>query len=762
MSDQTDLLAEAFAHHQRGDLPHAAAFYQRILLVEPSHFDALHLLGVIASQTRDYPRAVALMSKALEVDSRNATAYFNRGSALQELQQFSAALGDYDRAIALNPEFAAAFSNRGVVLQALGRVGEALESCNKAVTLNPQFAEALFNRANALRELEQWDAALECYEAAIAVRSDYAEAHFNQGNLLSRLKRWQAALGSYERAVAARRNFAAAHANQGNVLAKLLRWEEALESFDKAITIRPDVAEAHHGRGNVLRALKRYDESLLSYDRAIAMQPDLAEAFSNRGLTLKELGQLDAALASCNRAIEIEPNLAGAYLNRGVIEKELNALDNALQSYDRAIELKEDYAEAFSNRGAVLNDLKRFEEAIASCNQAIAIDPQHADAFYNRGITQHELKQYEASIESFDRALAAKSVLRYVHGTRLLMKMQICDWREFEAEFADLSSRIERGEPVSPPFPLLALTGSARLHRRAAQIWIREECPEHLALPAIPRRDRREKIRIGYFSADFHAHATTHLMAELLETHDRSRFEITLFSFGPATNDPMRARLLDSGNAFLDVRDKSDEAIARIAREHCIDIAVDLKGFTKDSRTGIFARRAAPLQVNYLGYPGTMAADYIDYLIADPVLIPETSRQQYSEKVLMLPDSYQPNFANCNITAGIPSRAQLGLPREGFVYCCFKNNYKITPDIFDSWMRILKAVEASVLWLFEENRTAANNLRREAGRRGIDAGRLIFARRVPTEEHLARHHAADLFLDTLPYNAHTTRADAHR
>jgi predicted O-linked N-acetylglucosamine transferase (SPINDLY family) len=759
MSAYSERFAEAFAFHQSGDLTRAQALYEEILKVQPSHFDALHLLGVIAAQTRNPGRAVALVSRALEIDSRNAIAYFNRGSALQELGRLSAALSDYDQAIALNPGLVQAYANRGVILFELRRFQAALESCDKALQLDPSFAEAHFNRANALKGLELWDAALDGYDRAIAIRSNYAQAHFNRANLLRQLKRWEAAIDGYDKTIAIRGDFAGAHANRGNVLVQLKRWGEALASFDMAIAVRPEFADAHVGRGNALKGLKRLDESLSSYDRAIAIHPRLAEALSNRGLVLKELGRVEAALASCSSAIEIDPNLAGAYLNRGVVERELNRLESALENYDRAIDLKSDYAEAYSNRGLVLHELRRFEAALASFDHALAMEPDYADAHYNRGLTLRELKQFEASVESFDRAIETKSSSRYIDGIRLHTKMQICDWREIDSDLAQLTAALERGEPVSPPFPLLALSGSASLQRLGAQIWVREELSSSHILPAVPRA-RREKIRIGYFSADYHSHATSHLIAELLETHDRDRFDITLFSFGPETNDAMRMRLRAAGHEFFDVRDKSDEQIAQLARDRFIDIAVDLKGFTKDSRTGIFARRAAPLQVNYLGYPGTMAADFIDYLIADRTLIPEASRRHYAEKIVYLPDSYQPNDARRSTSDKEFTREELGLPRDGFVFCCFNNNYKITPGTFESWMNILKRVDGSVLWLFEDNPSAAGNLRREAVARGVGGERLLFGRRISTQDHLARHRAADLFLDTLPYNAHTTASDA--
>jgi predicted O-linked N-acetylglucosamine transferase (SPINDLY family) len=298
------------------------------------------------------------------------------------------------------------------------------------------------------------------------------------------------------------------------------------------------------------------------------------------------------------------------------------------------------------------------------------------------------------------------------------------------------------------------------LQRKSAEIWVNDRYPASRIFPPIAKRARQEKIRIAYYSADYHNHATAYLMAELFELHDRNRFELVAFSFGPHQKDDMSARVSSAFDRFVDVRDKSDAEVAQLSRDMEVDIAIDLKGFTADQRAGIFALRAAPIQVSFIGYPGTMGADYMDYLIADHTLIPEVSRQCYTEKIAYLPNSYQVNDRKRVIADKRYTREELGLPPTGFVYCCFNNNYKITPDTFEGWMRILKQVQGSVLWLLEDNPTAANNLRKEAEARGVGAQRLIFAPRMPLPEHLARHRAADLFMDTLPCNAHTTASDA--
>jgi predicted O-linked N-acetylglucosamine transferase (SPINDLY family) len=316
------------------------------------------------------------------------------------------------------------------------------------------------------------------------------------------------------------------------------------------------------------------------------------------------------------------------------------------------------------------------------------------------------------------------------------------------------------------PFPLLAYIDDPVLHKLAAEIWTRTKCPSSHTLGAIQARSKKTKIRIGYYSADYRNHPVTHLMAGIFELHDKSRFELTAFSFGPDSNDGMRQRVSAAFDRFIDAREMSDSAVARLSRELEIDIAIDLAGFTQNSRTGILAERCAPVQVNYLGYPGTMGAPYVDYIIADKRVVPEASQAFYSEKIAYLPDSYLPTShqaddVNWQDSGSVYTRAAFGLPDSGFVFCCFNNNYKITPTIFDCWMRLLERVEGSVLWLFEDNPVAAGNLRREAERRGMDKQRLAFAKRVPRlSEHLARYRFADLFLDTLPYNAHTTASDA--
>ena len=347
-----------------------------------------------------------------------------------------------------------------------------------------------------------------------------------------------------------------------------------------------------------------------------------------------------------------------------------------------------------------------------------------------------------------------------MHGHLLHTKMKICSWSDFELHLENITNKVSANQRVITPFPHLALTDSAILHKQSSVIFAQNKYPFNFALGPIPKRPKGNKIRIGYFSADFHNHATGHLMAELFELHDKSRFELIGFSFGPMANDEMRQRLEKPFDQFIEVGGKSDIEIAQLSRNLNVDIAVDLKGFTLESRTEIFSYKAAPIQVNFLGYPGTMGSDYIDYIIADSTLIPIQSQQFYSEKVAYLPNCYQPNDRKRTISDKKYSRRDFGLPDQGFVFCSFNNNYKILPATFDGWMRILKAVEGSVLWLLEDSAGVVANLKKQAMKQGVNEERLVFAKRITLSEHLARHAQADLFIDTFPCNAHTTASDA--
>jgi len=465
-------------------------------------------------------------------------------------------------------------------------------------------------------------------------------------------------------------------------------------------------------------------------------------------------------LESYDQAVNSNPLYADAYLNRGIVLKEVNQYEAALKSFDRVIEINPECAEAFSNRGIALQELALTELAILSYDRAIAIKPDFAEAYINRGNALRELKQFEAAVVNYEQAISLKSGLDYLFSMLLFARISLCDWTNYVSDVSKLISEIGQKEKSAPPFTLLPVISSLSLQRKATGIWVKEHHSQDSSLGSIPKRTRSKKIRIGYYSADYHNHATTYLMSDLFERHDKNEFELIAFSFGPKNEDAMRYKVVAAFDQFIDVRLENDKNVAELSRILGIDIAIDLKGFTQDGRPGIFSYRAAPIQVSYLGYPGTMAADYIDYLIADQIVIPKVSQEHYSEKIVYLPNSYQVNDDKREISEKVFTRVELGLPEFGFVFCCFNNSYKITPRMFEAWIRILNSVEGSCMWLLEDNPAASNNLCKEATKRGLDPQRLVFAKRMSLADHLARHRLADLFLDTFPCNAHTTASDS--
>lgn len=655
-------LPEAFqqgaAFHRAGKLADAERLYRAILRVDPNHFDAMHMLGVLAAQLNHVDAAVGLLQRAVAVNAASAEAWSNLGIVLNGAHRYAEALPAHERALAFRPDNPEVLNNRGVALHGLARHDEALASLDRALALDPRHAASWCNR--------------------------------------------------------------------GLALAGLGRSDEALASHDRALAIQPDFTAALHNRATVLAELDRIEDALASWDKALAGKPDFAEALNNRGGALRRVKRND----------------------------------EALRSLDQAIALRPAFAEAWQNRAGALRDLGRHEEALASYGRALALRPDYPGALEMRGHLLHVLGRNQEASRDFARAAQLAPASGYAQGMLLQTRMYNCDWAGYGEARQRLVDLVRSGDGNPEPFVFLVHSDSAQDQLRCAQaaVWKR------VAPSPLPvwqgERYAHDRIRVAYLSPDFYDHATAYLIAELFERHDRQRFEVIGVAWGAPAPSAIGTRIRGACDHFENVEGRSDREVAQWLRQREIDIAVDLKGFTNDSRPGIFAQRGVPLQVNYLGYPGTMGAPYIDYLIADDVVVPPEQRDCYAEQVVALPDSFQVNDRQRAIAAHGPTRAEAGLPERGFVFCSFNNHYKITPPVFDVWMRLLQQVEGSVLWLLEGNAATTANLRREAAVRGVAPERLVFAPRVALADHLARQRLADLFLDTLPCNAHTTASDA--
>ena len=546
----------------------------------------------------------------------------------------------------------------------------------------------------------------------------------------------------------------------GVVAGQSKKPEIAVELFSKAIEINPNYAEAHNNQGNAQQELGRFNEALESYARAILINSNFALAHYNKGNALKHLNRLEEAVESFNKAIDIQPEYVEAYIHRGNLFLELKRLKEALADYEQALAANPNIAEAHSNRGNVLQELKKFNEAVASYEKAIYLNSGYAEAYSNRGNALLEIKRYDEAVISYKQAINIQPDIEYLLGALINAKMYMCDWEGFDESLNNLINNIRGNKKSSPPFQILSLTDKLDVQRKVAQTWILDKTSaKAVSEEEVRNKKLTNKIRIGYFSGDFREHPVSYLAVGLFEAHDKDRFELIAFSYGPFDSSSISNRISCAFSDFKNVGQLTDKDIALLSNEMNVDIAIDLSGLTQYGRPGIFTHRAAPIQLSYLGYLGTMGSESYDYLLADKFLIPEENQQYYSEKIIYLP-SYQVNDSKRTISDRKFTKEELGLPEKGFVFCCFNNSYKITPQIFDVWMRILQSVPDSVLFLFSENKWVIKNLQKEAEKRGVSNSRLIFADHISKDDYLARYRVADLFLDTLPYNAGTTASDA--
>ena len=641
-----------------------------------------------------------------------------------------------------------------------GRPREAVASLRRLARLRDKDASVRRRLGDTLLSMEAFEEALDSYRESLLLEAGSVRAHNNIGRALTRLGRLTDAIASYEQALRLDPRYAIGHNNLGLALHEQGAHELAIEHYARALEIDPSFAEAHSNLGNALQATKRFTEAVESYERALKLGGSRAEILSNCGSALLSAMRAEEALHYCERAVLLKPDFAEAYNNLGGAYRKLQRLDEAIAACERALELRPGYATALSNLGGIMVTRARYGDAIDYCDSAIAQEPTLAVAHEHRATALFGAKRPAEAQAAYTRVLEIEPDFKFARGGQLSAQLACCDWTGYEGICADLTSAVQADKLAIQPFTLLSFSADPELQRRCARIFAEDQFPPAVRRPWSGARHTHEKIRVAYLSADFHTHATAMLTAGLFEAHDRKRFETVAISFGPDDGSDLRRRLVSGFDRFIDVRHLSDMQVTDLMRSLEIDIAIDLKGFTGDSRPGMITRRGAPIQVSYLGYPGTLALKEVDYLLADPVVLPPPEQAHYSEAVVYLPECYQVTDERRSIAADTPGRAELDLPEEGFVFCCFNNNYKITPAVFDIWMRLLRQVPGSVLWLLQDNASAAVNLRREAQSRGIAPERLVFAARVPADEHLARQRRADLFLDTLPYNAHTTASDA--
>jgi predicted O-linked N-acetylglucosamine transferase (SPINDLY family) len=695
-------LAEQFAvaqaHHQAGRLAEAERVYRRICEIDPRHFDALHCLGLLAGQMGRREIATDLIRRAIALKPDYVEAHFNLGNMLAQQNKLDQAVTHFARAVALRPEAIEAQYCLGLALLGQGE-------CKRAI---------------------------ECFARAIALKPDFAEAHFAQGSALAREGRPDDAAARFRRALALRPAFAEAHSSLGTVLSGQGHFVEAAACFERALALDPNLVEALYNQGRLLAKQGRFAEAVPQFRRALTLGPNDARVQNDLGAALSNMGNIDEAMACFARALAIRPGFGRVHFNIATTLWRQGKLDEATAQFERAAELDPDFAETYSKLGLIFLQQGKFDEgtrALALYEKKVATDPNHPHAF----------------------------------GARAFLALVTCDWSKTAKAAAEIETHIVQRTSVVTPFAVLGYSGDPALQLQCAKRTVEENLP--MQVPplwegAAPARDR---LKIAYLSSDFRQHAVATVIAELLERHDRTRFEIVGISAGPDDHSDLRRRIIGAFDEFHDVAAKSDRDIAAFLHGQQVDIAVDLNGHTQYSRLSILLYRPAPVQATFLGYPATTGADFIDYVIADEIIVPFSQQPFYTERIVHLPDCYLPYDSTQRPAARMPSPQEAGLPQHSFVFCAFHNSYKITPALFAVWMRLLQAVEHSVLWLAQMNGQAMANLRAQARAHGVAPERLIFAPKVArVEDHLSRLRLAGLFLDTLPYNAHSSAADALR
>jgi protein O-GlcNAc transferase len=601
-----------------------------------------------------------------------------------------------------------------------GRVDEAEALYRQVLHADPQDTVALHHLGIIHIRRREFDVAIQSIRQSLAINENNPEAYSNLGLAFMGKREFDEAIEALRHSTRLNPNNPDSYNNLATALLERQMLDEAIQSCQAALKLNSGFFLAHYNLGVVLQRQAKLDEAIAAFSEAIRIRPNFPEAYCNLGLALVDQGKLDEGIMAYRRAIELRPNFPEAYNNLGQPLSDQRKFDESANAYRQALNYRPHYAEASANLVTVLRKQSKFEEAIIACKQALAINPHNTKA--------------EIELTSLNRL--------------------ICDWSHFDVETQRLQSLIQEVEP----FIYMNVPSTPGQQLICATSWASKMLSDKPFVHDFHRSS--DRIRIGYLSADFRRHATAYLMAELFERHDRSRFEIFGYSYGFDDESDMRQRLVNAFDHFSDFNKTPHvESSQRIYNDK-IDILIDLKGYTGETRTGILVNRPAPIQVNYMGYPGTMGANFIDYIIADAFVIPKESQPFYTEKVVNLPHCYQPNDTKRQIAPRAPTRSEYGLPDRAFVFCCFNGSYKISPTFFGIWMRILKAVPGSVLWLLSVDSSMVGNLRSEASARGVASDRLIFGDGMPLPEHLARHRLADLFLDTFPINAHTTASDA--
>ncbi len=754
-----EILNNLIACYNRGAYKDAIKIAEKLARKFPNSIMLMNILGVTNIALTRYANAENAFKKAIKLNPSIPEPHNNLGILFFKQGHLDDAIKAYQTAIKLMPSFTDAHNNLGNAFKYQGKFEQANQCYMKALNLNPGFVQTHFNIGSLYEGQGEWGKALKAYRRALEIAPDNVDALINLGNISEKLDRYDDAITFYKDAIIQKPEFAEAYSNLGTVYEKQDRLTDAITCYEQAIKLKPDYIFAHTNLGNLLADQGRVEDAITCLKKALDIVPNSSFVLIDLANLLSQQGKNSLASDMLAKAIKYNSKDANIQNSAGNIFTQHRNFIAAKACYERAIALKSNYALAINNLGIIALETNHLDNAVEYFKRAIEINPHYAEAYNNLGTTLTKLNLPEQAVVNYEQAIKIKPDFDTAFTQKIHQQAHMCDWVAL-LEFEKVKDKLGITGEAVPPFALMASEDNPgrqllRSQNFAEKKWGLIKVDKHI------KPDKQsEKIRIGYFSADFHNHATMFLMAGLFAHHDKDKFEIFAYSYGENTDDEMRNFLVSKVDSFHEISSVSDSDVLSLVRASKLDIAVDLKGYTTDTRSNLFVHKLAPIQINYLGYPGSMGSTFMHYLIADPVLIPASHQKYYAEKIIYLPNSYQPNDDDRHIANVSQSRIDLGLPENGFVFCCFNNNYKIMPREFAIWMRLLAKIDGSVLWLLQSNEMSEHNLRCAAEKHGIDRTRLIFASKLPHAEHLARLSKADLFLDTFNYNAHTTASDA--
>ena len=644
----------------------------------------------------------------------------------------------------------------GAINLQLRNYKESISWTKKAININSKHHAPYNNLGASYLALEEFYNAISAFSEAIKIKPDYAQAYNSLGVTYRKLEQYDNAIINYNKAIKLKPDYAEVYNSLGIVLIEKKEFKLSEVNFNKAIKLKPNYTEVYSNLGFLYLKIKKYDQAIDYCKKAIRLNPHYPEAYMNLGAIYLNSKKFEEALINYNQAIKIKPDHADAHNDISIVYKVLKKYETSIEYANKAIKLKPDHALAYNNLGVIYLDQRKFEESLNSFNEAIKIKPDYAEVYFNRSIVYAETKRHKLAIPDIYKALKLEPENSSRLGHILGCKNETCEWNDLKTIISTITKKIVKENIKDyPSHPLLNHIDSLDIYKQLLNFDGNKQRSSKLI-----QKSKNKKINIGYFSGDFKLHPVGLIVSKLFSLHNKNEFEIFGFSSNPEHNpqDKITKDILDSVDKFYDISEKSDEEIISDVKNYGLDIAIDLAGFTKYNKTSLFRKRIAPIQVNFLGYPGT-TGKCNDYIIGDKYLIPEKSKKFYFEKILYMPNFFLPNNNKESLPDDKFNKKSLNIPENSFVFGCFNNYTKINPFIFNCWMRILKKVKDSVIFLVEFNSYGKENLKKEALKRNINPNRLIFSPLIDFDKRLLRYKFCDLFLDTFPYTAHSTASE---